>query len=99
MVLKLRICLANGANPAAIEHVYSTALTGFSAFLSPAEAQKLLASGAVDYIEQDTEVYISQKGKPGVHYPTAGNPWITDSMEQVMSAKPRIIDWYRPVTS
>ncbi|MCP9763760.1 S8 family peptidase [Lacihabitans soyangensis] len=68
---------ANGANASAIEHVYSTALTGFSAFLSPAQAQKLLASDAVDYIEQDAEVTISQKGKPGggTTQPAQEIPW------------------------
>ncbi|MCA0366238.1 MAG: S8 family peptidase [Bacteroidetes bacterium] len=68
---------ANGANAAAIEHVYSHALTGFSAFLSDAQAQKLLASGAVEYIEQDIELTISQKGKPGggTTQPAQEIPW------------------------
>jgi hypothetical protein len=69
---------ANGANAAAIEHIYGTALTGFSAFLSPGQVQKLQASGAVDYIEQDFEVTISQKGKPGgggTTQPAQEIPW------------------------
>lgn len=68
---------ANGANAAAIEHVYSKALTGFSAFLSPGLVQKLQASGAVDYIEQDFEITIFQKRKPsgGTTQPAQEIPW------------------------
>ncbi len=67
----------NGANATAIEHIYSTALTGFSAFLSPAQVQKLQASGDVDYIEQDFEITISQRGKPGggTTQPAQELPW------------------------
>jgi hypothetical protein len=73
----LALLTANGANAAAIEHVYSHAITGFSAFLSPAQAQKLLASGNVEYIEQDFEVFISQRTKPGggVSQPAQEIPW------------------------
>jgi subtilisin family serine protease len=73
----IALLTANGANAAAIEHVYSHALTGFSAFLSGAQVQKLLASGVVDYIEQDAEVSISQKTKPGGSTPQPAQeiPW------------------------
>ena len=60
------ILTANGASSTAIDHVYATALQGFSATLSPGLLKKLEASADVDYIEADIEMSISQgKGKPG----------------------------------
>jgi subtilisin family serine protease len=74
----LALLTANGANASAIEHVYGSALTGFSAFLSPGQVQKLLKSGAVDYIEEDFEVSIAQGGKPSggvITQPAQEIPW------------------------
>jgi subtilisin family serine protease len=63
----LSLLTKNGANDAAVDHFYSTALQGFSCTLSPGLLKKLQADGEVDYIEADFEITIEQrgKGKPG----------------------------------
>ncbi len=72
---------ANGASATAIEHIYSKALTGFSAKLSAAQYKKLVANPNVDYIEADQLVNIVQKkgGKPGggttTPQPVQSTPW------------------------
>ncbi len=72
---------ANGASSTAIEHIYSAALTGFSAKLSAAQVKKLRSNPNVDYIEQDQVFSIVQKpgGKPGgggtTPQPSQETPW------------------------
>jgi Subtilase family/Peptidase inhibitor I9 len=67
----------NGANAAAIEHVYSAALQGFSATLNANQLAKLKADPNVAYIEADQIVSINQ-GKPGgggTTQPPQETPW------------------------
>jgi subtilisin family serine protease len=73
----LALLIKNGANANAIDHVYSTALQGFSGTLNAAQLKKLQNDSNVDYIEADQEVSISQKGKPGGGgtQPTQEIPW------------------------
>ncbi|MCP9767550.1 S8 family peptidase [Lacihabitans sp. LS3-19] len=75
----LALLIKNGANAAAIDHVYSSALQGFAGSLNAAQLKKLQNDPNVDYIEADQEVSISQKtkGKPGGGgtQPVQETPW------------------------
>lgn len=75
----LNLLIKNGANSAAIDHFYSTAIQGFSCTLSPGLLKKLQAENEVDYIEADFEISIEQRGggKPGGGgtQPAQTTPW------------------------
>lgn len=74
----LGIIKKHGGEEAALEFVYSKAIQGFSATLSPGLYKKLSEDAEVAYIEQDFEVTISQKGKPGgggTSQPPQEVPW------------------------
>ncbi len=66
----------NGANEAAIDHVFSVALQGFSGSLNPAQLRSLIKDPNVAFIEADQVVTISQ-GKPGggTTQPAQQIPW------------------------
>ncbi len=73
----LALLTKNGANEAAIDHVYSAALQGFAGTLNPAQLKSLMNDPNVAYIEADQEVTISQ-GKPGgggTTQPAQEIPW------------------------
>lgn len=75
------LLIKNGANAAAIDHVYATALQGFAGSLNANQLAKLQNDPNVDYIEADQEVFINQgngKGKPGDGggtQPAQETPW------------------------
>lgn len=72
----LALLIKNGANQAAIDHVYSAALQGFAGNLNPAQLKSLMNDPNVAYIEADKVVSISQK-KPGggTIQPAQETPW------------------------
>lgn len=66
-----------GGSESQIEHVYSTAIQGFSAFLSPGLYDKIAQDVDVAYVESDFEVTLAQK-KPGggtTTQPAQTIPW------------------------
>ena len=74
----LALLIKNGANSAAIDHVYSTALQGFAGSLNANQLSKLRNDPNVAYIEADQMVSINQKGKPGgggTTQPAQETPW------------------------
>ncbi len=58
-----------------VKHTYSSALRGFSATMSEAQARRLAADPAVSYVQQDAEVKLS-----GVQSPTPS--WGLDRIDQ-----------------
>ncbi|WP_433265765.1 S8 family peptidase [Actinosynnema sp. CS-041913] len=60
---------------ATVKHTYTSALRGFSATMSEAQARKLAADPAVSYVQQDAEVKIS-----GTQSPTPS--WGLDRIDQ-----------------
>lgn len=55
------LLIKNGANAAAIDHIYSAALEGFSGSLNATQLQRLASDPNVAYIEADQEIFINQK--------------------------------------
>ncbi len=68
----------NGGNEASLGFVYANAIQGFSAKLNPAQLRALADDDAIAYIEEDFEVTLVQKGKPGgggTTQPSQSIPW------------------------
>jgi subtilisin family serine protease len=68
----------NGADEASLGFVYASAIQGFSAKLNPAQLRALAEDDAIAYIEEDFEVTLVQKGKPGGgggSQPAQTTPW------------------------
>lgn len=65
-----------GGSDAQIEHVYSSAIQGFSASLSPGLLRKIAADVEVAYIEEDFEVSLLQRNGGGsTTQPAQTTPW------------------------
>ncbi len=70
------VLTANGVGNAAVPHVYSKALSGFSAHLSPVQAAQLATDERVARIEPDQYVSICRGGPPSGGGPVAETmPW------------------------
>jgi subtilisin family serine protease len=65
-----------------VEHVYSSALHGFAAQLTPAAASALARDPAVARVEQDAVVHVAGTTQPLMEPPSGNDSWGIDRIDQ-----------------